>query len=267
MIIGDYHNHTDFSADCDTPAELMIEKAIDLGLSYLCMTDHMDPDMQFPGLDFTFDLDEYFAEHQELKKRYQDKITLLTGIELGLQPHIGEDLRNIVNAGTYDFIIGSIHVVDHVDPYFKEYWEGKTEYQGTYRYFENVLESLAAFDNFDVFGHLDYVVRYGPTQDKNYSYYQYKEIIDEILKVLISKNIGLELNTAGLKYGLSFAHPQVEVLKRYRELGGEIITVGSDGHKPEHLAYDFHKVPDILKEAGFSYYTIFKNRKPEFIKL
>jgi histidinol-phosphatase (PHP family) len=267
MIIGDYHNHTDFSADCDTPAELMIEKAIDLGLSYLCMTDHMDPDMQFPGLDFTFDLDEYFAKHQELKKRYQDKITLLTGIELGLQPHIGDDLRNIVNAGTYDFIIGSIHVVDHVDPYFKEYWEGKTEYQGTYRYFENVLESLAAFDNFDVFGHLDYVVRYGPTQDKNYSYHQYKEIIDEILKVLISKNIGLELNTAGLKYGLSFAHPQVEVLKRYRELGGEIITVGSDGHKPEHLAYDFHKVPDILKEAGFSYYTIFKNRKPEFIKL
>lgn len=267
MIIGDYHNHTDFSADCDTPAELMIEKAIDLGLSYLCMTDHMDPDMQFPGLDFTFDLDEYFAKHQELKKRYQDKITLLTGIELGLQPHIGDDLRNIVNAGTYDFIIGSIHVVDHVDPYFKEYWEGKTEYQGTYRYFENVLESLAAFDDFDVFGHLDYVVRYGPTQDKNYSYYQYKEIIDEILKILISKNIGLELNTAGLKYGLSFAHPQVEVLKRYRELGGEIITVGSDGHKPEHLAYDFHKVPDILKEAGFSYYTIFKNRKPEFIKL
>jgi histidinol-phosphatase (PHP family) len=267
MIIGDYHNHTDFSADCDTPAELMIEKAIDLGLSYLCMTDHMDPDMPFSGLDFTFDLDEYFATHQELKKRYQDKITLLTGIELGLQPHIGDDLRNIVNAGTYDFIIGSIHVVDHVDPYFKEYWEGKTEYQGTYRYFENVLESLAAFDNFDVFGHLDYVVRYGPTQDKNYSYHQYKEIIDEILKVLISKNIGLELNTAGLKYGLSFAHPQVEVLKRYRELGGEIITVGSDGHKPEHLAYDFHKVPDILKEAGFSYYTIFKNRKPEFIKL
>ena len=267
MIICDYHNHTDFSADCDTPAELMIEKAIDLGLSYLCMTDHMDPDMQIPGLDFTFDLNEYFAKHQELKKRYQDKITLLTGIELGLQPHIGEDLRNIVNAGTYDFIIGSIHVVDHVDPYFKEYWEGKTEYQGTYRYFENVLESLAAFDNFDVFGHLDYVVRYGPTQDKNYSYHQYKEIIDEILKVLISKNIGLELNTAGLKYGLSFAHPQVEVLKRYRELGGEIITVGSDGHKPEHLAYDFHKVPDILEEAGFSYYTIFKNRKPEFIKL
>ena len=267
MIIGDYHNHTDFSADCDTPAELMIEKAIDLGLSYLCMTDHMDPDMQFPGLDFTFDLDEYFAKHQEWKNRYQDKITLLTGIELGLQPHIGEDLRNIVNAGTYDFIIGSIHVVDHVDPYSKEYWEGKTEYQGTYRYFESVLESLAAFDNFDVFGHLDYVVRYGPTQDKNYSYHQYKEIIDEILKALISKNIGLELNTAGLKYGLSFAHPQVEVLKRYRELGGEIITVGSDGHKPEHLAYDFHKVPDILKEAGFSYYTIFKNRKPEFIKL
>ena len=96
---------------------------------------------------------------------------------------------------------------------------------------------------------------------------QNKEWIDEILKTLILKNIGLECNTAGFKYGLGFPNPHMDILKRYRELGGEIITVGSDGHKPEHLAYDFHKVPDILKEAGFSYYTIFKERKPEFIKL
>ena len=158
-------------------------------------------------------------------------------------------------------------MVHGFDPYFPNYYEGKTEDEAYREYFESILENLEVYSDFDVYGHIDYVVRYGPTQDKNYSYHQYKEIIDEILKVLISKNIGLELNTAGLKYGLSFAHPQVEVLKRYRELGGEIITVGSDGHKPEHLAYDFHKVPDILEEAGFSYYTIFKNRKPEFIKL
>ena len=94
-----------------------------------------------------------------------------------------------------------------------------------------------------------------------------KEILDEILKTLIAKNIGLELNTGGLKYGLGFAHPHTDVLKHYKELGGEIITIGSDAHKPEHLAYDFSKVPSILKEAGFKYYTIFKNRTPEFIKL
>ncbi len=267
MIICDYHNHTNFSADCEATAESMIEKAIELGLSYLCITDHMDPDMNFPDMDFTFDLPEYFSKHREWNERYGDKINILTGIELGLQPHIGKDLQQILASGQFDFVIGSAHLCDGIDPYFPEYWEGKTEYQGTYRYFEYMLECINAFDDFDVFGHVDYIVRYGPTKAENYSYQKYKEILDEVLKSLISKNIGLELNTAGLKYGLGFAHPHTDILKRYRELGGEIITVGSDGHKPEHLAYDFHKVPDILKEAGFTYYTMFKDRKPEFIKL
>ena len=267
MIICDYHNHTVFSADCEASAESMIEKAIDLGLSYLCITDHMDPEMNFPGMDFTFDLNEYFTSHKEWKERYQDKITILTGIELGLQPHISKTLKDILDAGHFDFVIGSAHLCDGIDPYFPEYWEDKTEYQGTHRYFEYILECLQAFNDIDVFGHIDYIVRYGPTKAQNYSYQKYKEILDEILKTLISKNIGLELNTAGLKYGLGFAHPHMDILKRYRELGGEIISVGSDGHKPEHLAYDFHKVPDILKEAGFEYYTMFKNRRPEFIKL
>lgn len=267
MIICDCHNHTNFSADCKAPAEHMIEKAINLGLSYLCITDHMDPDMNFPGLDFTFDLNEYFAKHKEWKERYKDQITILTGIELGLQPHISKDLKEILNSGTYDFVIGSIHVADRIDPYLPEYWADKTEYEGIHRYYENALESLAAFDDFDSFGHLDYIVRYAPAKAENYSYQKYKEIIDEILKTLISKNIGLELNTAGLKYGLGFAHPHTDILKRYKELGGEIITIGSDAHKPEHLAYDFHKVPAILEECGFKYYTIFKKRKPEFILL
>lgn len=267
MIICDYHNHTDFSADCDTSAEKMIEKAIELGLSYLCITDHMDPDMNFPGLDFTFDLKEYFKKHSEWKERFHDKITILTGIELGLQPHIGKELSDILAYGDYDFAIGSAHVCDKVDPYFPEYWKDKTEYQGTYRYFEYILECIHAYDDFDVFGHVDYIVRYGPTKSENYSYEKYQDVLDEILKTLISKNIGLELNTAGLKYGLGFAHPHIDILKKYKELGGEIITIGSDAHKPEHLAYDFHKVPAILEEAGFRYYTIFKNRKPEFIKL
>lgn len=267
MIICDYHNHTAFSADCEATAQSMIEKAIDLGLSYLCITDHMDPDMNFPGLDFTFDLPEYFVKHKEWKERYGDKITVLTGIELGLQPHIAEVLKQVLAAGTYDFVIGSVHVADRIDPYLPEYWVGKTEHEGVLLYYENILECLEVFDDFDVFGHLDYIVRYSPTKAENYSYLKYKEIIDEILKTLISKNIGLELNTAGLKYGLGFAHPHTDILKRYKELGGEIVTIGSDAHKPEHLAYDFDKVPDILKSCGFEYYTMFRNRKPEFIKL
>lgn len=267
MIICDYHNHTNFSADSSTPPEKMIERAIDLGLQILCMTDHMDLDFPYPELDFTFDVSEYFRKHDKLREQYGNQITLLTGIELGLQPGIAGEMTNILNTWDFDFVIGSSHLVDRMDPYFPEYWKDKTESQGIIRYFETILENVTAFDNIDVYGHIDYIVRYGPTKAENYSYQKYHEILDEILKTLISKNIGLELNTAGLKYGLGFAHPHIEILKRYKELGGEIITVGSDGHQPEHLAYDFHKVPDILKEAGFEYYTTFRNRQPKFIKL
>ena len=88
--------------------------------------------------------------------------------------------------------------------------------------------------------------------------------MDEILKTLVEQGKGLELNTAGLKYGLPFAHPHPDILKRYRELGGEIITIGADGHKPEHIAYDFEKVNAILRECGFTYYAEFRKRKPVF---
>ena len=118
MIICDCHNHTNFSADCDAIAENMIEKAIDLGLSYLCITDHMDPDMIFPDMDFTFDIPEYQKKHKEWKEKYNDRIHVLTGIELGLQPHIGDDLKQILASGHFDFVIGSAHLCDGIDPYF-----------------------------------------------------------------------------------------------------------------------------------------------------
>ena len=82
--------------------------------------------------------------------------------------------------------------------------------------------------------------------------------------IWIEHGKGIELNTAGLKYGLPYAHPHRDVLKRYRELGGEILTIGSDAHKPEHVAYDFQKVPELLESCGFRYYTEFIGRKPVF---
>ena len=87
------------------------------------------------------------------------------------------------------------------------------------------------------------------------------------MRYLIANGKGIEINTAGWKYGLPFAHPHQDVLKRYKELGGEIITVGSDAHRPEHVGYDFYKVGDLLKECGFKYYTEFKARKPIFRQL
>ena len=111
---------------------------------------------------------------------------------------------------------------------------------------------------------MDYIVRYGTHGEASYSYAKYADYIDAILKYLIEHGKGLELNTGGWKYGLSFAHPHQDVLKRYKELGGEILTIGSDAHKPEHVAYDFDRVKAYLEACGFKYYTEFRNRIPKF---
>ena len=114
---------------------------------------------------------------------------------------------------------------------------------------------------------VDYVVRYGKNKEKEYSYKMFADEIDALLRELIEHGKGLELNMAGLKYGLPFAHPHPDILKRYRELGGEIVTVGADGHRPEHIAWEFDKACDILKGCNFKYYTEFKERKPIFLTL
>ena len=118
-----------------------------------------------------------------------------------------------------------------------------------------------------MYGHLDYVVRYGPNKDADYSYAKYADLLDSILETLIEKGKGLELNTGGLRSGLRDVNPCAEVLKRYRELGGEILTVGSDSHSDSHISFEFEKACELLKECGFRYYTVFEKRSPEFRRL
>ena len=119
----------------------------------------------------------------------------------------------------------------------------------------------------DTYGHLDYIVRYGPNQNRFYSYEKYQDILEAILKKLIEKNVGLEVNTGGYHYGLGEPNPCTAIIRRYKELGGEIITIGADAHAPEKIGYDFDRAAQVLKECGFEYYTVFKERKPEFIRL
>ena len=280
MTVSDNHVHTSFSSDSKTPMEDMLRQAIAVGLPSICFTDHMDYD--FPdlgnGMDFLFDVEDYFNELNRLSRLYP-QIPIRKGIELGLKPYLTERCNALTVSHPFDFVIGSTHLVDGMDPYYPEYWEGKTEKQGLERFYEKTLENIHDGIDFDVYGHIDYIIRYTPPQQANRSKgildeaYMERclketfDIIDEILRTLIEHGRGIEINTSGLKYGLGHPHPQEKILKRYRELGGEIITVGSDGHQPEHLAYDFEKVPGILKSCGFRYYTEFCGRKAEMVTL
>ncbi len=266
-ILSDFHIHTRFSGDSKENPENTVKRAIQLGLKSICFTDHQDFDYIYDNIDFNLNAPEYFNCLSELKENYKNKIKILIGLEIGIEPYLAERLNSFVNANPYDFVIGSSHLVNRQDPYYPEYFQGRTDKEAFEDYFKSILENLKVYDNFDVYGHLDYVVRYSKNKDKNYSYNTFADYIDEILKQLISKGKGIELNSAAYRYGFNNPNPVPEAVKRYKELGGEIITVGSDAHKAEDTASGFDRIYNVLVNSGFKYYTVFENRKPEFVPI
>lgn len=263
----DMHMHCHFSGDSEASPFDMAQHACDIGLAGICFTDHLDIDYkETPGL-FDLDIPSYKKEISLVKEQFANKLDIGWGIEIGLQPYLAEKNKSVALGNDFDFIIGSTHQLHQVDIYYPTFWKNRNEDEGYREYFEETLKNIQSDVDFDVYGHIDYVVRYGPNKNKFYSYEKFADIIDEILRALISSGRGIELNMAGFKYGLGHAHPTMETLKRYRELGGEIITIGSDGHTPEQIAWEFEKAPAILKETGFDYFTTFKNRQPEFHKI
>lgn len=277
MIQADMHMHTWFSTDSEACPRDMADEAVRKGLKTICFTDHFDKDDLEWGEEGIFDVDAYFVEMQKLQEEYAGKLNIRIGIELGFRTYLKDYYEELTKKYPFDFVIGSVHNVPYkkdaegnilyTDPAAEKLFTDRTDKEAYRLMMETTLENVRTSDCFQALGHLDYVVRYGKSREKEYSYTDYADIIDEILKLLIEKEKGLEVNSAGLKYGLPFAHPHPDVLKRYRELGGEIITIGADAHKPEHIAYDFAKAEEILKSCGFKYYTEFFEQKPVFKQL
>lgn len=270
-VLSDYHLHSSFSGDSKAPMEAMIERGIALGLKNMCFTEHMDMDFPYASEEqkgmFELNTDSYLYELIRLKEKYAPQINVYFGVELGLQPHITKELSKYSKEYDFDFIIGSSHLCNKKDPYYPAFYDGRSEEEAYLDYFSSIAANLKVFGNFDVYGHLDYVVRYGPNKDKAYSYGRYKDILDTVLRLLIDKEKGLEINTGAISYHLKELNPCTDIIRRYRELGGEIITVGSDAHSPDRICCGFSLAADILKECGFKYFTIFSKRIPEFIKL
>lgn len=267
MIRCDSHMHSAFSYDSDAEMETMIKSAIDMQLNTICFTEHLDLDYPGDPSQFQIDINAYEKKLFELKDKYKNQIELLYGIELGLVPYLAPRYEQFVQSHPFDYIIGSSHLIDGMDPYYPEFFEKNDTETGIRKYFQTVIDNTKAFEHFMSYGHIDYVVRYAPQTNQGYTYEKYKDILDELLLTLIQHDKALEINTAGFKYGLNQPHPQIDVLCRYREMGGERITIGSDAHKPEHIAFDFARTEEILKHIGFKYYLIFKEQKPVEISL
>ena len=270
-IRSDFHLHSSFSGDSEADMEEMIKKAVSLGLKDIAFTEHMNLDFpvtnECPEGYFECNVDSYLYHLLSVRNKYINDVNVRFGLELGLQPETNRKNVKVVKDHDFDFVIGSIHVVDGMDIYDPVYFEGRSDEEAYRRYFEAVYENLRSYSNFDVVGHLDYVVRKGKTLDADYSYAKYSDILDKILKRIIDLEKGIEVNTAAIKYGLKELNPCTDILKRYRELGGELITVGSDAHTVEEVGRGLDRAREVLEEAGFEYYTVYDARIPVQVKL
>ena len=277
-MLCDYHVHTIYSDDSVYKMEDVIKNGIKKGINELCFTDHIDygikRDVDDPlgpvylnGQPISnVDYPEYYKEYLYLKEKYKDQMTLKFGLEFGIQVHTIPKYEALFKQYPFDFIILSIHQVDDLEFWTGDYQKGRTEKEYYERYYQELYDVVNLYHDYSVLGHMDLIKRYDD-HDGYDSFNNHKEMITQILETVIKDGKGIEINTAGLKYGMPEPIPCLDIVKIYHDLGGEIITVGSDAHEVKFFAYRFDVVADMLKNAGFNYYTIFNERKPEFIRL
>lgn len=274
-ILFDTHMHTNFSTDSATPMENQVAQAKKNGLSGICFTDHMDYefppeeiDIPFEGVPFTFNIADYITKIRHLR-RLEPDFRIYTGVECGMKatPSVLEKNKKLVeDYDEWDYIIGSVHLVEDKDPYYPDLWESKSPQPLILNYFETILSCLSVYANFDSLGHMDYIVRYAP-DSFSYEPKDYQDITDAILKLMVRKDIALELNASGFFSSGRQMNPHPYILQRYRELGGEMVTVGSDAHAPERISRRFSDIEKIMKKTGFYQYVTFEKRRPVFHNL
>lgn len=279
-IYADYHLHSEFSADCKTKLDELIASAKDKELNSICLTDHNDLD--FPDVPdhirFDLDTDNYIRTLTDMRNSLLPDFDLRIGVEQGVMPSTCEKLNSFSKEHPgIDFIICSSHVVKEEDPYYPQtfkYPDGspKDPKQIYISYFEDILYNVQHFHNYNVYGHLDYVFRYGPdhiTRDsfEKDLYSDMKDLIYEILKTIIYDGKGIEINTGSLYRGMDYAHPHPRILKMYKELGGEILTFGSDAHDLIHIGHELDDAGSFAAHTGFKYWCTFKEMSPEYHNL
>ncbi len=264
----DYHVHTSLSDDSDTPAELMIEEAIRLGIKEIAVTDHHDPDYPDPDFPFNLNFTDYHEMLERTSEKYYKSLNIKKGLELGIQQTSLDKCRASAGNYPYDFIIGSFHMSGGIPVDFPEFYQDRSGIEIQEGYYRDILECVKIFKNYSIIGHMNLVDRYQhiyrPEEPLNPP--EIMDIVREILKVIIYDGKGLEINTSSFRYKTPVSVPSPEILKMYKELGGEILTLGSDAHTPEFLSYNFRYAIDLAESCGFRYIASFKEMKPDFIK-
>ena len=278
-MLCDYHIHTAYSDDSEYPMEQVVLDAIDLGLTEICFTDHIDygikRDWDDPrGMLYrrggpgepermplaNIDHPRYAAEIATLKEKYAGSITIKMGAEFGVQQHTIAQYQKLFSQYPYDFIILSVHQIGDQEFWTQDYQRGKSQVEYNLGYYGEILALIQQYKDYSVLGHLDLIARY----DKAgvYPFEKRKDILTEILKTVIRDGKGIEVNTSCYRYGLQDLTPSRQILELYQDLGGRILTIGSDSHKKAHLGSHIPDTMRLLKDMGFKQICTYHQMKP-----
>ena len=259
----DFHMHSRVSFDGHDSGEVLARAAAAAGLKEICFTDHIDYDPLGTMPDMAFDTAAYNAEYDALEI---SGLKIRRGMEFGLARDNAAQFREDLKRRHFDFVLGSIHFVDDLDVYFEPFWQDKTVFQAERRYLEETLACVQVHDGFDVLAHLTYIAKtrshHAP---RPVPYAEHRELIDEILRVVAAKGKGLEMNTSGVDRCGGFL-PTADYFRRFKELGGEIVTVGSDAHRSDRVGQYSREACEIL-QGIFGHVCTFAGREPVFHKL
>lgn len=253
----DYHMHSVVSFDGHHTGLDMAMAARERGLKEICFTDHMD---YTPEMDMVFDTAVYNAEYDHLEV---PGLLIRRGMEFGLTPDNPAQLKKDLNRRHFDFVLGSVHFVDGLDVYLEPYWADKDYDTAIRLHLETTLEAIRVHEDYDVLGHLTHIAKCRANPRKEpLQYADHKSIMDEILRELVKHEKGMELNTSGIDR-CGGPLPTLDYFQQFRELGGKIITVGSDSHDTRRAGQYTHEMVAELKKI-FGYVCTFENRRPIF---
>lgn len=261
-MLADYHTHTYYSDDSECPMEEMVRKAVAIGLDEIAFTEHVDYGVK---TDLNCDYEAYFEETDRLKERYRDRITIKAGIEFGVQSHTIPMFRRDFKWYPFEFVILSNHQVGDREFWNYAFQEGKSQEEYQTAYYEAIYDVIRQYKEYSVLGHLDMIKRYDRFGD--YPDERIMGMVDRILSQVIADGKGIEVNTSSFKYGVKDLMPSRAILRRYRELGGTILTIGSDTHETVHLGDHIAEVKQVLKEMGYQTFNTFSNMEPVYHSL
>ncbi|MEG0085280.1 MAG: histidinol-phosphatase HisJ family protein [Niameybacter sp.] len=266
MYLADYHMHSKYSFDGHEDICDLCEEAIRKGLQEIAITDHYDM-FQDKKYRRRLDVDQLYTDITKAKELYAGRLIVRAGIEVGQPQASKEEYRDFLEKTNLDFIIGSVHnLEDTLD--VGEYDFSKIEMSQLYGRYLDALIELATHYEFDVIGHITYPMRYAYGQLGIYPNMNlYREHIESLYKIVIKRGKGIEVNASGFFQAIGRSMPDLDLVKFYKACGGEIITVGCDGHYLKHIGCAVKQGLEVVKEAGFEYITTFEQRKPVFKKI